>query len=413
MPHLRSTSKRKAENNMARGDGRVFLRGATYWCAYYLRGVKFRESCNTSDENQANKFLRARLKEVHADEIGARGFETPAARRLTVHDLLDALKAEFELNGQDSPQNLSHLKRAVEDFGLCLAIGLSVDKITKYKKERQDKGDRPASINRPLQMIRQAYTLAIRREQLARGPYIKLLSEKGNARKGFCEETDFRKIHAHLPEYLQDFCLFGYCTGMRLGEVQSLKWEYVKGDVIELQAEDAKGDGDEQNARLIPMVGKDLAGVLKRRRAAQTVKTENGPMLAALIFHHDGNAIVDIRKAWQSAVIAAGFGKRVCPKCQSEGTAQRCANCKTKTKYRGRLFHDLRRSFCKNADEAGISRDVAMSISGHRTQETYTRYNICDVKRKRTALERVQEFRESQAAQGTADSNVVAIGGSR
>ena len=59
---------------------------------------------------------------------------------------------------------------------------------------------------------------------------------------------------------------------MRYGEVRSLKWEYVKGDVIELQAEDAKGDGDEENARSIPMVGKDLAGILERRKAARQVK---------------------------------------------------------------------------------------------------------------------------------------------
>ena len=86
------------------------------------------------------------------------------------------------------------------------------------------------------------------RGHLSRVPSIEFLSEKGNARKGFCEESRFRKIYGFLPDYLQDFALFAYCTGMRYGEVRSLKWEYVKGDVIELQAEDAKGDGDEQNA---------------------------------------------------------------------------------------------------------------------------------------------------------------------
>ena len=160
---------------------------------------------------------------------------------------------------------------------------------------------------------------------------------------------------------------------MRLGEVLSLKWQYVKGDVIELQAEDAKGDGDEKNARLIPMVGNDLVGVLERRRAARQVKTGDTMTLAALIFHHDGEPIVDIRKAWKSACKKAGVPNR--------------------------LFHDLRRSAVKNLDEAGVSRDVAMSISGHRSQATYTRYNIADVKRKRKALELVQEFREAAAAQ--------------
>ena len=170
---------------------------------------------------------------------------------------------------------------------------------------------------------------------------------------------------------------------MRFGEVRSLKWEYVNGDVIELQAEDAKGDGDEENARSIPMVGKDLAGILERRRQARQVKADGTTTLAALIFHHDGRPIVDVRKAWKTA-------------CKKAGVP-------------GRLFHDLRRSAVKNLDEAGVSRDVAMSISGHRTQAMYTRYNIADVKRKRKALELTQEFREAQAAQAAQESNVVAI----
>jgi integrase len=356
-----------------RGDGRIYLRGSVYWACYYLRGVQHRESTGGTNPKEAEKFLRARLKEVHADEIGARPFVTPQARRLTVHDLLEAVKAKFELNGQASPQNLSHLKRADEDFGNYLAVGLTSEIIDGYKKKRLADGDKPASINRPLQLIRQAYLIAVRRGDLVRAPHIEFLSEKGNARKGFCEESEFRKIYGFLPAYLQDLALFAYCTGMRLGEVLSLKWEYVKGDVIELQAEDAKGDGDEKNARLIPMVGNDLVGVLERRRAARQVKTGDTTTLAALIFHHDGEPIVDIRKAWKSACKKAGVPNR--------------------------LFHDLRRSAVKNLDEAGVSRDVAMSISGHRSQATYTRHNIADVKRKRKALELVQEFREAAATQ--------------
>jgi len=363
-----------------RGNGRIFQRGKIFWIAYYLRGKEFRESTQSADPKAAEKILKARLREVGADMIGARTFTTPKASRLTIHDLLEVLKADFQLRGKDSRQNLSHLKRADNDFESCLAVGLTSEKIDAYKKERLANGDRPASINRPLQLIRQAYGLAVKRGHLSRVPCIEFLSEKGNARKGFCEEREFRTIHGFLPEYLQDLALFGYCTGMRLGEVLSLKWEYVKGDVIELQAEDAKGDGDEGNARLIPMVGKDLAGILERRKIARQVKAGDTTTLAALIFHHNGKPIVDIRKAWKTA-------------CKKAGVPDR-------------LFHDLRRSAVKNLDEAGVSRDVAMQISGHKTQAMYSRYNIADVKRVRKALERTQEFREAAAAQ---ESKVVSM----
>jgi hypothetical protein len=75
---------------------------------------------------------------------------------------------------------------------------------------------------------------------------------------------------------VQDLSLFAYCTGMRFAEVLSRKWEYVKGDVIELQAEDAKGDEEEENARSIPMVGKDLSGILARRKDALCCSNSSG-----------------------------------------------------------------------------------------------------------------------------------------
>ena len=175
--------------------------------------------------------------------------------------------------------------------------------------------------------------------------------------------------------YLQDMFTFSYMTGMRFGETRSLKWANVKGDEITLEAADAKTG----EPRTLAMVGTDLQGVLARRTKARQVKGTNGTTSPALLFfHHGGKAIVDVRKAWHTAVRKAGVPNL--------------------------LWHDLRRSAVKNMDEAGISRDVAMSISGHKSQAMYSRYNITTTKRTRQALEQVQEYREATAGK------VVSIG---
>ena len=85
-----------------RGDGRVYLqpRSAVWWSCYYLRGKQYRESTGETDEQKARKFLRNRLKEVHADELGVHRFTTPQACRLTVQDLVVALKADYQLRGK-------------------------------------------------------------------------------------------------------------------------------------------------------------------------------------------------------------------------------------------------------------------------------------------------------------------------
>src|SRR5947209_3317594 len=118
---------RQERGPVMRGNGRIFRRkGSVYlWCAYYLRGKEYRESTGTADQKKAEKFLQRRLKEVGADQIGAKPFGGPQQDRLTVNQLLDALEADYELRGKVTPQFGSHLARIRHYFGAVRATALS------------------------------------------------------------------------------------------------------------------------------------------------------------------------------------------------------------------------------------------------------------------------------------------------
>ncbi len=79
------------------------------------------------------------------------------------------------------------------------------------------------------------------------------------------------QCRSHLPEYLKDFILFAYITGMRRGEVQSLRWSDIHGDAITLRPENSKNS----EARTIPLEG-ELGELIERRREARKVKKEDG-----------------------------------------------------------------------------------------------------------------------------------------
>jgi hypothetical protein len=200
------------------------LRGNIYWACYSLRDVQHRESTESTDEKTAGKFLKARLREVGADLLGARVFTTPKASKITIAELCEALKADFKLRGKASAQNLSHVRRVENDFGTYRATALTPEQIDKYiegrlaakqgPKGERIAGDGPASVNRALQLLGQCFVLAVRRGTLNRAPYIRHLSEAGNARQGFFSEQEFRNVLARLPEDLKDFAAFAYITGM-------------------------------------------------------------------------------------------------------------------------------------------------------------------------------------------------------
>ncbi|HVT39478.1 MAG TPA: hypothetical protein VHE78_10555 [Gemmatimonadaceae bacterium] len=55
---------------------------------------------------------------------------------------------------------------------------------------------------------------------------------------------------------------------------------------------------------------------------------------------------------------------------------ERTATLERKDSVSGRLVHDLRRTGVRNLERAGVSRSVAMKLTGHKTEAVYRRYAI-------------------------------------
>ena len=80
------------------------------------------------------------------------------------------------------------------------------------------------------------------------------------------------------------------------------------------------------------------------------------------MFHRNVKRIKDLREAWAKACKAAGFP--------------------------GRTPHDLRRSAVRNMERLGLSRSVAMPLTGHKTEAVYRPYAITSEGDLREGVER-------------------------
>lgn len=60
------------------------------------------------------------------------------------------------------------------------------------------------------------------------------------------------------------------------------------------------------------------------------------------------------------------------------------------------LFRELRRSAARNLVRAGVDRDVARKVTGHRTESMFSRYNITDTADQLEAFRRVDGYVDEQ-----------------
>ena len=151
----------------------------------------------------------------------------------------------------------------------------------------------------------------------------------------------------HLRTSLRAPVTFAWLTGWRRGEVLGLTWPRVSfpDGEVRLAAEESK-NGD---PRVFPFTT-ELRALLEAQRATTEAAQRQHGRIIPWVFHRNGKPIRDFRKAWMAACRAAGVP--------------------------GRLFHDFRRSAVRRFEQAGITRGVAMKLTGHKTESVYRRYAI-------------------------------------
>jgi integrase len=368
-----------------RGLGRIFKRGAVFWIAYYYNGVEKRESSHSQNERQAQRLLKKRL-----GEIGAGKLVGPSEEKLTFDQLAEDLITDYEVNGKRSLKSVKLSIRHLHGFfGFDKALSITTDRVRTYIAKRQQEiaenhrkrvaeklqaaqqlKERAkalphsarvqrllaeanwleeeaegletvsnASINRELSALKRMFALAVQAGKLSSKPHIPTL-EENNARQGFLDHASFIKISSHLPNHLKDPVWFLYLSGWRVSEMRALEWRDVDlpGKVLRLRPEISKN----KKGRVLPLNG-ELLGIIENAQASRRLDCN-------AVFHNDGARIGDFRKAWKSALITAGLGKK--------------------------FVHDFRRTAVRNLTRAGNPEKISMELTGHKTRAVFDRYNI-------------------------------------
>jgi integrase len=394
---------------MSYGDGRIFLRGSTYWLQYSERGKQIRVTAETDDPKKAEKELKKRtgaiLNGIHRD-----------TRKVRYESLRESYYADYEINGRKSLRrdgegkpHLDKVARLDSFFTGYRADEIDTELIRKFIVDQQAKGLSNGSVNRSLSALRRMFNIAVQDGTLRHKPHFPMLAEAA-PRQGFLEREQYETLGDCLPDYLRLPLGIAYFTAMRLGEVLQLKWkqvDFLAGEIRLLAGETKNNEG-----RVVPIIPA-LRSLLKEQFAKRQ------PDCPYVCFRLDakGHAVKinSFAKAWRTACVKAGFGEMV-PVVDAEGAAtltkQRTDRPRSKPKvkmvYEGTIFHDLRRSGARNLVNAGVPEKIAMEIGGWKTRSVFDRYNIVNEKNIADAGKKLAAFLdEKRDKRGTISTEIV------
>lgn len=336
-----------------RGSGTLYLqKGSRFlWMQYWRDGARHRESTGSEKPKAAQEVLRAKMREIDLEKEKRRaqagdGGAGRTGAQLCVRDLYESLERDYVINQRKSLDDLKirWRKHLEESFAALPIASVSAELIAAYVARRLEEEAANATVNRELAALKRCYKLAIQTGRLKFGeqPYFPMLKER-NVRKGFVKDAQYAALvraTAAIGPWLRTLFELAYTYGWRKAELLGLRVSQV--DMAERTITLDVGETKNDEARSVEMTTEvyELLGSAIAGKGTEDKVITRGP----------GKPVLDFRRAWEKATVAAGRP--------------------------GLLFHDLRRSGVRNLVRAGVTEKVAMTISGHKTRSVFERYNI-------------------------------------
>jgi integrase len=222
--------------------------------------------------------------------------------------------------------------------------------IEKYRAKRLKTGVSKSTVNRDLAIMKKMFNLSIDWKLATENPVkkVKFFSEKDNLKERILTKEEEDRLLVASAEHLKPILIAALNTGMRLGEILSLKWGQIDFEKELVRVEKTKS-GKIRYVNINSVLSKTL----------ENLKAQDGEFL--FTNPETGQPLKDVKTAFKSAC--------------------RRANIKNLR------FHDLRHTFATRLVESGVDIITVKELLGHSTVKITERYTHPNQKLKEKAVE--------------------------
>ena len=343
----------------------LYKRGATWYIGYYYNGKRIRKAIGP-----LKKEAQAALGKIKAEIREGRHFEKKHIPQTTMEELIEKYMEWAKPKKSFASSHAIYVRPVEEHFR-----GKILSEITEYDVEsfRAIRIDTPtrfgrkrsaSTLNHELTMVKQLFNKAIAWGLAGKNPAArvkKLAEPRGRTR--FLSVEEAKRLLDAASRHLRPILICALETGMRRGEILSLRWS----DIDMRNGTIYVGETKNGEPRHVPMSNRLRAtlAVLPRRLGTDYVFSGE-PTIGKT-----GKPFIAVRTSFKNACRKAGI-----------------------TGFR---FHDLRHTAASHMTMAGVPLKTIGEILGHRTATMTERYSHLTPEHKKQAVETLPDWQAGQA----------------
>ena len=315
----------------------LYKRGKVWWMSLNVHGKQIRRTTETSDR----KLAEAIYSKVHVRLIEGKYFDHGEETERTFAELLDRYEREHIPKKASQRALKGYLKHLRPFFGQDTLAEVTPKGIVQYKAKRYQDGVKPATINRELALMKHAFNLAIKEWEWAKQNPVSRVSfeQEDNKRDRWLSQEEEGRLLPTCVPWVWEIVMTALHTGMRMGEILSLRWDTVdlfRRTVTILHSK----NGDK---RTIPLNGNMFA--LLKEKLKDRVSSSEWIFPSQAGTKRDGHGL---RRAFRKALKMATI--------------------------QDFHFHDLRHTFATRLVQAGVDLYKVQKLLGHRSPVMTQRY---------------------------------------
>ncbi len=321
----------------------VLKRNNNWWIDYYFKGRRKREKIGPN-KREAEIVLGKRKAQIREGKF----FDIQRQEKVKFEEFTEIYLENYARPNKRSAWrdeiSIKHLLTYFKGKYLYEIVSLDAE---DYKRKRKEEVS-PSTVNRELTCLKTIFNKAKEWGKVKENPISKVkFFKEENRRLRFLEKEEIGKLISACEGNLAIIVTLALHTGMRKGEILSLKWRDIDFSRKIITLLNTKG-GEKREVPMDDLLYDILLPLPKHKESPY------------VFCNKEGKPFQDIRKSFATALKKAGIKE-----------------------FR---FHDLRHTFASQLVMMGIDLKTVQELLGHKSFEMTLRYAHLSSDHKRTAI---------------------------